>query len=105
MCAGCESLKLNFCSTYTQVMYTEIPISSLGSLAYAEDDGKHILGVKAVQPVTMGGASLGRHTPTPSEDGRRHSVLYCCHVFECGNEASFLANKSFEHPLSPPAMR
>ena len=67
-------------------MYTEIPISSLGSLAYAEDDGKHILGIKAVQPVTVGGASLGRHTPTPSEVGDGHSMLYCCHVFECGSE-------------------
>ena len=69
-------------------MYTEIPVCSLGSLAYAEDDGKHILGVKAVQPVAAGGVSLGRHTPTPSEAGDRHGALYCCYVFECGSEAS-----------------
>ena len=78
-------------------MYTEIPISSLGSLAYAEDDEKHILGVKAVQPVIMGGASLGRQSPSPSEAGDRHSVLYCCHVFECGNEVSVP-----KAPLPPP---
>ena len=73
-------------------MYAELPIGSLGSLSYAEDDGKHILGIKAVQPMAVGGASLERVTPTPSEVGDRHSVLYCCHVFECGTEASAILN-------------
>ena len=68
-----------------QLMYAEVVVSSLGSLSYAEDDGKHILGLKAVQPMAVGGASLGTATPTPS-DG--HGALYCCYVIECANEAS-----------------
>lgn len=72
------------------MIYTEILISSLGSLAYAEDDGKHILGIKTVQPMTMSGVSIGRDTPMASELEERDSRHYCCHVFECGNEASDL---------------
>lgn len=69
-------------------MYTEVLLSAIGSLSYAEDDGKHILGLKAVQPTAVGGASPGiATTPTASEVG---DGLYCCYVIECANEASVL---------------
>ena len=73
-------------------MYAEIPVSSLGSLSYAEDDGKHILGLKAIQPTAVGGASLGIATPTSSDIG---DGLYCCYVIECATEAS-----TFKNPLA-----
>ena len=38
----------------------------IGSLSYAEDDGKHVLGIK-----------------TPAAD---ESQGYCCHVLECADE-------------------
>ena len=75
-------------------MYTEVPVASLGSLSYAEDDGKHILGLKAVQPTAVGGASLGRATPTASEVG---DGLYCCYVIECATEASVLNPQAHSH--------
>ena len=51
-------------------------MASIGSLAYAEDDGRHILGIKvAVSPATRKG-SLG--------EGETIS----CHVLECENEVS-----------------
>lgn len=84
------STAMNQTSLYPsiQVMYIEVPVSSIGSLSYAEDDGKHILGLKAVQPTAVGGASPGIATPTASEVGGGHSVLYCCYVIECATEAS-----------------
>lgn len=75
-------------------MYIEVPVASLGSLSYAEDDGKHILGLKAVQLMTVGGASLGIATPTPSEIG---DGLYCCYVIECATEASSLNPLAHSH--------
>ena len=75
-------------STLWQVVYAEVPVSTLGSLSYAEDDGKHILGLKAVQPTAVGGASLGAATPTVSEVGDGHGALYCCYVIECATEVS-----------------
>jgi len=62
-------MKLRICD---QVAYAEFPVATVGSLAYAEDDSKHILGIKAVQ------------TPPPAEGGERTG--YCCHVLECDNE-------------------
>lgn len=63
--------------------YADFPVSSLGSLAYAEDDNRHLLGMKAVQQNLIGssvggaggGASIG-------------SDNYCCYVLECDNEVS-----------------
>ena len=83
-------------------MYAEVPVSSLGSLSYAEDDGKHILGLKAVQPTAVGGASLGIATPTPSEVGDGHGALYCCYVIECANEASAFYKPSGPFPSPIP---
>jgi len=48
------------------VLYAQFKTVKIGSLSYAEDDGKHILGIK-----------------TPAVD---ESNGYCCHVVECGNE-------------------
>ena len=49
-------------------------MASVGSLAYAEDDGRHILGVKvAHSPASVRGA-------VADIDG------IACHVLECENE-------------------
>ena len=82
-----------------QLMYAEVPVGSLGSLSYAEDDGKHILGLKAVQPTAVGGAALGTATPTPSEVGDGHGALYCCYVIECANEASVFLQTLWPIPI------
>ena len=55
-------------------MYAEFLVASIGSLAYAEDDGRHILGIK----VARSPASV-RETATDI-DG------IGCHVLECENE-------------------
>ena len=64
---------------HTQVTYSEVPIASVGSLSYAEDDGRHILGIKAL-----------RHRQQQSGTGMEVGMgdSYCCHVFECGSEVS-----------------
>lgn len=62
-------------SNSLQVTYTEFLIASLGSLAYAEDDNRHILGLKAVRQLPDGGT-------TEEMDGSS----YCCHVVECDSE-------------------
>ncbi len=59
-------------------------VASLGSIAYAEDDGRHIIGIKAGQssevsePVREGQREL---TPREEVEGK-----FCCHVLECDNE-------------------
>ena len=68
-CHYMSGMRLLFCD---QVAYAEFPVAAVGSLAYAEDDNKHILGIKAVQ------------TPPPAEGGE--GTGYCCHVLECDNE-------------------
>ncbi len=87
-----------------QLMYSEVPVGSLGSLSYAEDDGKHILGLKAVQPTAVGGASLAIATPTASEVGDGHSALYCCYVIECATEASSFYEPSGPFPFPSPIL-
>lgn len=52
--------------TWLQVLYAQFKTVKIGSLSYAEDDGKHILGIK---------------TPAANE-----SEGYCCHVLECADE-------------------
>ena len=53
-----------------QNLYIELPMATVGSLSYAEDDNRHYLGVKAV---------------VMQKDGKSQ---YCCYVLECENEAS-----------------
>ena len=52
--------------TCLQVLYAQFNTVKIGSLSYAEDDGKHVLGIK-----------------TPAAD---ESQGYCCHVLECADE-------------------
>ena len=52
--------------TCLQVLYAQFKTVKIGSLSYAEDDGKHVLGIK-----------------TPAAD---ESQGYCCHVLECADE-------------------
>ena len=67
-----------------QVMYTEIMVASLGSIAYAEDDGRHLLGIKAVQsPELPVSVSEGRRELTALEEAEGK---FCCHVLECDSE-------------------
>jgi hypothetical protein len=67
----------------TQVTYTEVMISSLGSLSYAEDDSRHIVGIKTAQAATTAGSTLSAE-PT----GEPGDIKFCCHVIECENEVS-----------------
>jgi len=62
------------------VAYGEIPVSSIGSLSYAEDDSRHLLGVKATGPVALA-ASINSDMEVPME-----SSTFCCYVMECANE-------------------
>ena len=48
--------------------FVEVPMATVGSLSYAEDDDRHYLGVKAA---------------VVSKDGRSQ---FCCHILECNNE-------------------
>lgn len=48
--------------------FVEVPMATVGSLSYAEDDDRHYLGVKAA---------------VVSKDGRSQ---FCCYVLECNNE-------------------
>lgn len=61
-------------SVSLQVMYAEVPIAFVGSLAYAEDDSKHIVGIKTAyqQQGSLGGWAV--------------AGAYCCHVLECDTE-------------------
>lgn len=61
-----------------QVMYAEFLVASVGSLAYAEDDGRHILAVKVARsPASLrGGLGLGEGVE--------------CHVLECESEVGSL---------------
>ena len=51
-------------------------MASVGSLAYAEDENKHILGIKAVQ--------------SPGPVAERERTNYCCHVLECDSEVTVM---------------
>lgn len=48
--------------------FVEVPMATVGSLSYAEDDDRHYLGVKAA---------------VVSKDGRSQ---FCCYILECNNE-------------------
>ena len=62
-------------SVSLQVMYAEFLVASIGSLAYAEDDGRHILGIKVARsPSSVRGGMV-------AEDEEIN-----CHVLECENE-------------------
>lgn len=60
-------------------------MATVGSLAYAEDDGRHILGIKATRQSQVGSSSVGKGTETDDKE-----TSYCCYVFECDNEVSGL---------------
>ena len=49
-------------------MYLQVATAAVGSLCYAEDDGRHYLGVKAAV-VTKAGRNQ-----------------FCCYVLECDSE-------------------
>lgn len=70
---------------FAQVMYAEILLASIGSLAYAEDDGRHILGVKATRHGQLGGSSVGKGTE-PQAEGSVSESTFCCYVLECDSE-------------------
>ena len=68
-----------------QVTYTEVMISSLGSLSYAEDENRHIVGIKTSQTATTAGSTLTTGTTAESQETE---TKFCCHVIECENEVS-----------------
>lgn len=68
--------------TTLQVTYTEIMIASLGSLSYAEDDNRHILGIKTTQPATPSGSTLNSGGAALQDT----EAKFCCHVLECDSE-------------------
>lgn len=49
-----------------QDVYVDVPAKMVTSVCYAEDDDRHIIGMKAVQQDTG----------------------YCCHVIECADAVS-----------------
>ena len=57
-------------------MYAEFLVASVGSLAYAEDDGRHILGVKVAR------------SPASAKGAVEDCEGIGCHVLECENEVS-----------------
>lgn len=63
-----------------QVTYTEVMIASVGSLSYAEDENRHILGIKTNQPATASGSTLSEG------DLKDLEGKFCCHVLECDSE-------------------
>ena len=67
---------LFFSYTLPQVMYAEVLVASVGSLAYAEDDGRHILGVKVAR------------SPASLRGGMGEGDGIECHVLECESEVS-----------------
>lgn len=71
----------------TQVTYTEIMVASLGSLSYAEDESRHIVGIKTAQSITTAASTLSTTESPPQEEGK---IKYCCHILECENEVSGL---------------
>ena len=73
----------------SQVTYTEILVASLGSIAYAEDEGRHMLGVKAMQSSDLSeSVSEGRRELTVQEEA---TGKFCCHVLECDSEVNIEA--------------
>ena len=77
-------------SISVQVTYAEILVASIGSLAYAEDDGRHILGIKATRHGVVGGSSVGRGAEAQPDDNSvlAGSAHFCCYVLECDSEVS-----------------
>ena len=61
-------------SSQLQVMYAEFLVAAIGSLAYAEDDGRHILGIKVAR------------SPASVRGGVSNEESICCHVLECDSE-------------------
>ena len=50
-------------------------MASVGSLSYAEDEGRHILGIKVAQ--------------SPTSMNEEENSGFSCHVLECENEVSY----------------
>ena len=59
-----------------QVMYAEFLVAAVGSLAYAEDDSRHILGIKVAR------------SPASLRGGVGEGEGIECHVLECESEVS-----------------
>lgn len=66
-----------------QVTYTEVLVASLCSLSYAEDDNRHILGIKTTQRATVAGSTLTREEDLLAHQSKGN---FCCHVLECDSE-------------------
>ena len=64
-----------------KVTYCELLVATLGSLAYAEDDGRHILGLKAAKKFSGEGNAIAEEEGEEEEGGG-----YCCYVLECDSE-------------------
>lgn len=62
-------------------MYAEFLVASIGSLAYAEDDGRHILGIKVAR------------SPASVRGGVSNGESIGCHVLECDSEVCKLITK------------
>lgn len=60
-------------------------IASLGSLSYAEDENKHIVGIKTPRAATTAGATLTTGATGEPQDAE---TKFCCHIIECENEVS-----------------
>lgn len=76
----------DYCFTVFKVTYTEIQVASLTSLSYAEDENRHILGVKTMQPATVSSSSLTERD-LPADTGK-----FCCHVLECDSEVCIVCS-------------
>jgi len=65
-------------------------LASIGSLSYAEDDGKHILGIKASRQGQVGSSSVGKGAEAQPEGAvtASSSTGYCCYVLECDSEVN-----------------
>ncbi len=71
--------------------YADILLASIGSLAYAEDDGRHILGVKTTRRGQVGSSSVGKGAEAAvPEEGSESEATYCCYVLECDSEVCTL---------------
>ncbi len=70
----------------SQVTYADILLASIGSLAYAEDDGRHMLGIKTTRHGQVGNSSVGKGTDPVTTDASSSDATYCCYVLECDSE-------------------
>ena len=60
-------------------------MASLGSLSYAEDENRHILGIKTTKPATVSDSTLSRgDLPMKGTDKK-----FCCHILECDSEVRY----------------